>query len=178
MTNIMGNELGIYVNADGTDISTWDAADLDTNIETTVVSNFQTGNWELVACSTSCSLNFSNSTIENVCKTSVSGALSNSATRTTIAGQQSWNMSVDGVVDLAAGATGESSYADLMTLALAKTEVLITFSTGIEGNAEYVGKAYISSIDATAGVDDFATYSLSLEGTGKLYKRDTDDGQV
>jgi predicted secreted protein len=138
MAVIHGNAVGIYVGSD------------------------------LVACATTANISLSNATIESTCKASTSGDLDDASTRHTIAGQQTWSMQVDGLVDLVAGGTSESSFADLMDLALARTEVTIKFSDGQVGNKEYSGNAFISNIDATAGVDDFVTYSCSLEGNGGL----------
>ena len=123
---------------------------------------------DLVACATTANISLSNATIESTCKASTDGALDDASSRHTIAGQQTWSMQVDGLVDLVAGGTDESSFSDLMDLALNRTEVTIKFSDGQVGNKEYSGLAFISSIDATAGVDDFVTYSCSLEGNGTL----------
>lgn len=164
MANIHGNELGIYIDSHSADGA--NATDLS---ETT---------YQLIACATSCSLNLSNATIETTCKKSTAGALDDASVRHTIAGQQSWTMNVDGLVDLTAdGATAgdkQTGFADLMDLAIARTDVYVAFSTGVDGDKEYWGKAFISSIDVTAGVDDFATYSATLEGNGDLTKRDVD----
>ncbi len=123
---------------------------------------------DLVACATTANISLSNATIESTCKASTDGALDDASSRHTIAGQQTWSMQVDGLVDLVAGGTNESSFSDLMDLALNRTEVTIKFSDGQVGNKEYSGLAFISSIDATAGVVDFVTYSCSLEGNGTL----------
>lgn len=138
MAVIHGNAIGIYV---GTD---------------------------LVACATTANISLSNSTIESTCKASTSGALDDASVRHTIPGQQTWSMQVDGLVDLVSGGTDETSFSDLMDLALNRTEVTIKFTDGVSSHKEYSGLAFISSIDATAGVDDFVTYSCSLEGNGTL----------
>ena len=142
MAVIHGNAVGIYVGAD------------------------------LVACATTANISLSNATIESTCKASTSGDLDDASTRHTIAGQQTWSMQVDGLVDLTTGGTDESSFTDLMDLALNRTEVTVKFSDGVVGHKEYSGNAFISSIDATAGVDDFVTYSCSLEGNGTLSAAD------
>ncbi len=138
MAVIHGNAIGIYVGSD------------------------------LVACATTANISLSNSTIESTCKASTSGDLDDASVRHTIPGQQTWSMQVDGLVDLVAGGTDESSFSDLMDLALNRTEVTIKFTDSVSGHKEYSGLAFISSIDATAGVDDFVTYSCSLEGNGTL----------
>lgn len=156
MAHIHGNELGIYIDsvADG------------------ATQTLGPSNYQLIACSTSCSINVSNSVIETACKSDTLGDLDDASTRYTVAGQQSWTMSVDGLVDLTAdGATGNTTgFADLMDLAMNRTPVYVCFSTG-EAETEFWGEAFISSIDATAGVDDFTTYSVSMEGSGDLTAR-------
>ena len=127
---------------------------------------------DLVACATTANISLSNATIESTCKASTAGDLTDASVRHTIAGQQTWNMQVDGLVDLVTGGTDEASFTDLMDLALARTEVTVVFSDNVAGNKEYTGLAFISSIDATAGVDDFVTYSCSLEGNGTLTAQD------
>lgn len=186
MANIHGNELGIYINVSSADFANFDTdsanAVLDYSWEDgnadadqgTVGADANEGNWVLVACATTCSLNLSNATIETTCKKSTSGALDDASVRHTIPGQQTWNMNVDGLVDLADAASGEESFAGLMDLAMGRTDILVAFSTGVNNTVEYVGKGFISSIDATAGVDDFATYSCTIEGNGTLAKRLTD----
>jgi len=142
MAVIHGNAVGIYVDGD------------------------------LVACATTANISLSNATIESTCKASTTGDLTDASVRHTIAGQQTWNMQVDGLVDLLTGGTDEASFTDLMDLALARTEVTVIFGDKVTSNKEYTGAAFISSIDATAGVDDFVTYSCTLEGNGTLTAQD------
>ena len=181
MANVHGNELGIYINVSDADFNAFTANGAD--LTTTTVLDYSVdadddsaddGNWVLVACSTSCSLNLSNATIETACKSDTSGLLDDASVRHTIAGQQTWNMNVDGLLDLGTAGAGNSNFADLMDLAIGRNDILVAFSTGVDAEVEYVGKGFISSIDATAGVDDFATYSCTIEGNGTLTKRTTD----
>lgn len=150
--NLNGNDLGIYIATDGSGTS---------------------ASWKLIACSTSCSLSFSNATIETNCKGSENGNLSGITHRITDPGQSSWSISVDGLVDMsgADGTDSETGFVALMDLALDPTQtVYATFSTG-DGEIEYFGKVLISDISATAGVDDYATYSATLTGDGDLNER-------
>ena len=152
--NIQGNDLGIYVSTDGTAIS---------------------DSWELIACSTSCSLSFSNATIETNCKGSSTGNLSGITNRITTPGQASWSISVDGLLDMTGddgNVTDETGFVALMDLALDPTQTLYAaFATGDGQDVEYFGKVLISDISATAGVDDYATYSATLTGDGDLSER-------
>ena len=59
-----------------------------------------------------------------------------------------------------------------MTLALNRTNVKIYFvdasNSSAAGGPGYTGAAFIESIEASGGVDDFATYSVTFTGDGDL----------
>jgi len=146
MAVVHGNSVGIFVNPDNDGLA----------------------GAELVACATNATFSLSNALVETNCKTDASGVLQDSSTRHILAGNQTWSMSVEGLVDLTAGGATAESYKDLMELALNRSEVDVVFTDSTAGNQQYHGKAYITSIDATAGVDDFVTYSCTLDGNGTL----------
>ena len=146
MAVVHGNAVGIFVNPDGDGLT--DAT--------------------LVACATNASFSLSNALVETNCKTDAAGVLSDASTRHILSGNQTWNMTVEGLVDLTAGGATATSYKDLMELALNRTEVDVVFSDQTTGNQQYHGKAYITSIDASAGVDDFVTYTCNFDGNGSL----------
>ena len=151
MAVIHGNAVGIYVDpAGGTDPATA----------------------ELVACATSASFSLTNATFEATCKSDAAGVLSDASVRHLSSGQQSWGMNVDGLVDLVTSGANLQGYVDLMQLALDRTEILVVFSDRTTANKQYFGKGYISSIEATASVDDFVTYSCSIDGNGVLTAQD------
>ena len=146
MAVVHGNSVGIFVNPTGGGIATA----------------------KLVACATNATFSLSNALVETNCKTDSSGALTDASTRHILAGNQTWSMTVEGLVDLTTGGANAESYQDLMEVALNRTEVDVVFSDEVTGNQQYHGKAYITSIDATAGVDDFVTYTCTLDGNGTL----------
>jgi len=128
---------------------------------------------KLVACATSATFSLNNATFEATCKSSATaGTLNDASVRHLGAGQQSWSMGVDGLVDLAGSDAAEEGYVDLVQLALDRTQITVVFSDGAAGNKQYSGSGYISSVEATASVDDFVTYSCSIEGTGTLTASD------
>ncbi len=158
MATLHGNEIGIY-------------------IDTTTGANgadFGPTTYELVACATNASINLSNATIETACKSSSAGDLNDASVRHTIPGQQTWNMQVDGLADITAATDGEKNFVDLMDLAIGRTSIYVAFSTGVDADIEYFGAGFISSIDANASVDDFVSYSCTIEGNGNLTKRTVD----
>jgi hypothetical protein len=72
-------------------------------------------------------------------------------------------MSGDAFVDIA-GPTG-ADVEQLFTVLEARTAISCTF--GLSGML-YTGNAIITSISIDAGVEENATYSISLTGTGTL----------
>lgn len=164
-TPIVGNKIGVYVDIDAASGGTAP---------------------RLVALATSASLSFSNSTIETATKkVDNTGQLLDTGNSTThaVAGTSSWSISAEGLLDLSdpaaaddhtADATGvvEHGFQNLMTLALNRTNVKIYFvdasNSSAAGGPGYTGAAFIESIEASGGVDDFATYSVTFKGDGDL----------
>lgn len=221
-----GNNIGIYVNLTGGDYDAYTAAvaAADDSDDTTSVLDYSfdnlvangrgtegEGNWVLIACATTATINLSNSTSETACKGDTAGALTGNSVRNVTSGNQTWNMSVDGLIELfdfpaeggdnpeatwdddenvgtpnvdlySADQKARAGFVNLMRAALNRTQLLVAFSTGEQldsegvatNNVEYVGKAFINSIDATAAVGDYASYSCTFEGNGALNKRTTD----
>ena len=156
MATVHGNAIGIYVSGVSAEV-TADPLNPDTA--------------ELVACSTNATLSLSNATIETACKKDTAGVLDDASVRHTIAGQQTWSMQVEGLVELSTpdAATDPRNFQSLFELAKDRTDVLVVFSDRTDGNYEYWGKAFISSIELSASVDDFATFSATLEGNGDIF---------
>ena len=81
-----------------------------------------------------------------------------------LAGLKSWEISGDGFVDF----TGTNNVDALITEMLSATPAVeVSFGTGT-ANQTYTGEAFITSISLDAGVEENATYSLTLQGTGEL----------
>ena len=168
-TPIVGNKIGVYVDID---------------------QDSATNKPRLVALATSASLSFSNSTIETATKKvttdgATAGQLLDSGLSTThaVAGTSSFSVSCEGLLDLSdpsetedhtndATGVAEHGFQNLMQLALNRTEVLLFFvdatNSTAAGGPGYKGNAFIESIEASGGVDDFATYSVTFKGTGDL----------
>jgi len=162
-TPLNGNKLGVYIDADNTGSTTAE---------------------RLIALSTNATLSFSNATIEVASKkTNAGGTLLDTGTSLTnsIAGASSFSISCEGLLDLStpnaaddhtsdATGTGEHGFANLMALALARTKVRLVFKDASAASAgqELTGVAFIESIEASGGVDDFATYSVTFKGDGDL----------
>ena len=83
-----------------------------------------------------------------------------------LAGLKSWELSGDGFVEFASTAADTKNIKELYTQMVAlNPEVTVKFS---DGTTYYVGNAFITSLSVDAGVEENATYSVSLTGTGVL----------
>jgi TP901-1 family phage major tail protein len=82
-----------------------------------------------------------------------------------LAGLKSWELSGDGFVDFDNSGTGIETDELITQMIAAAPTVTVEF-----GNSEktYTGSAFITSISLDAGVEENATYSISLQGTGAL----------
>ena len=119
----------------------------------------------LLSATTSSTLDAS-STINEVAARNGSGG----STNYIASGAFSWNMSIDGLLDLT---TGSGSATTLIDAARNQQFVICKFTTDTAAGANeafYVGQSLLESVSATGGVDDLATYSASLKGYGDLYK--------
>ena len=80
-----------------------------------------------------------------------------------LGGLKSWEMSGDAFVDIAAPSGADVE--ELFTVLTTGTAVECDF--GLTGML-YRGDAIVTSISIDAGVEENATYSISLTGTGEL----------
>jgi TP901-1 family phage major tail protein len=85
---------------------------------------------------------------------------------TSLAGLKSWEISGDGFVDFTGTGNNVDDLITQMLVADPET-AKVTVSFGTAGQT-YSGDAYITSCSVDAGVEENATYSLTLQGTGDL----------
>ena len=88
-------------------------------------------------------------------------------------GLRDWSVDLDGAYAWtdAAGVDLTNGADDLLaTHILARTSLTIKFGNvgGTTGDTVYNGSVYLTSFSVSAGTEDTATYSLSLEGTGLI----------
>jgi len=112
---------------------------------------------EVMAHATSASFSISRDLRDSTTK--LSGGFSES-----LAGLMSWEMSGDAFIDIAATT---ASMADCFTILATGAAVTVVFTVGTSGDT-YTGQAFVTSISADAGVEENATFSLSLTGTAAL----------
>jgi predicted secreted protein len=82
-----------------------------------------------------------------------------------LGGLRSWELSGDAFVEI--GSITGADIEELWDIWEARTEVAVKF--GASG-MEYTGNALITSISIDAGVEENATYQISLTGSGALAK--------
>lgn len=122
-----------------------------------------------VGGSTTCTLNINQETIDVTNKQS-------QGNKEFINGARSWTLDceayfTDGTSDSAdipvGGATADSGWYPVLESG-DKIHVKFANTTGQTGAREYTGEGYITSISINAGVSEWATYSVSIQGTGAL----------
>jgi len=110
--------------------------------------------------STSCTLSMNVDTIDVSTKDS-------QGWRDLLAGQKSFSLSADGLMDFASA--GSSTDPDeLFTNMMGRNSVTFTFALDVQSGYKYTGSAWITSLEITGGVEDAPTYSISLEGTDEI----------
>ena len=83
-----------------------------------------------------------------------------------LAGLKSWEMSGDGFVEFTNTDSNTKNIKELFAQMVASdAAVEVKFS---DGTTYYVGSAFITSLSVDAGVEENATYSISLTGNGAL----------
>lgn len=83
-----------------------------------------------------------------------------------LGGLRSYELSSDAFVDIT-DSSSTSEVLELFTVWKARNAVNVKFgATGIQ----YTGTAFITSISVDAGVEENATFSISLTGTGELFQ--------
>jgi len=82
-----------------------------------------------------------------------------------LGGLMSWEMSGDAFIDITAT---DVSMADCFTILTAADSTVTTTVVFTVGTNTYTGEAFVTSISADAGVEENATFSLSLTGSAVL----------
>ncbi len=116
------------------------------------------GSLQEVAHATSASLSMSMDLRDSTTKSSAGWSES-------LGGLKSWEMSGDAFVEI--GSITGADIEELWTTWAAGAAVAVKFG---DSGMEYTGNALITSISIDAGVEENATYSISLTGTGSLSK--------
>jgi len=132
----------------------------------TDIKVYDSGTGILVAYAQNGSLNINHSLREITSKESAGW-------KESLEGLRDWSVDLDGAyawTDAAGSAVTNSADELLATHILARTALTIKFGNvaGATGDTVYNGSVYLTSFSVSAGTEDTATYSLSLEGTGLI----------
>jgi|13_taG_2_1085334.scaffolds.fasta_scaffold04740_5 hypothetical protein len=112
---------------------------------------------DLVGAATSSNLDLTNS-IENVARDGEGGTLQES--------NQEWTITCDGLIQ-----TSDDAGVSIMDMARNKYYAIVKFSIDKDGtDIDYYGQVLIESVQLSGGVDEIATYSVTLTGVDQLLK--------
>tara|TARA_B100000519_G_C14160450_1_gene399024 strand:- start:55 stop:489 length:435 start_codon:yes stop_codon:yes gene_type:complete len=93
-----------------------------------------------------------------------------SGNRELLAGQKSFSLSADGLMDFA-GVAGDTEPDEIFTQMMTN-RTSVTFAFGFTspatGEYSYSGSGIVTSMEMTGGTEDAPTYSVNIEGTGLL----------
>jgi len=110
-----------------------------------------------IACATSAEVNQEMSPRDATCKDSQGNSES-------LEGLKSWDMSGEGFLDPSA----TLGYDELVVIMNARTLINVRWTSGTSTVKYHQGDAYLTSLSGSAGVEESATFSFSLTGTGAL----------
>ena len=153
---IRSNAIGIFISNESADSGTFSGGTYGD------VTSAENDTWEIVACATSGTFSGSMEVIDATTK-------DNDGEREILTSSLSWTMTADGLIEYGLSSSVRSA-ADLFTLWKAKTKVKVAWTTGLDGDLMYWGKAYITSYEETAGLNEVASFSVNFEGDGTIYK--------
>jgi len=112
---------------------------------------------ELVGAATSSTRDLTKS-VEVVARDGEGGTLQEST--------QDWSLSADGLIQVS-----DDAGVNLLDLARNKYYVIVKFSIDKNGTTtDYYGQALLESVQLSGGVDEIATYSVSMTGVDALLK--------
>lgn len=115
--------------------------------------------YEVIGKMTSASLSVSMATRDTSTKDS-------SGWMEVLEGQKSWTLSGEGLVVY--NNSGKATPDDIFTFVSDRTKVYVKFGSETTDEKVYSGQGYFTEFSNDAGVEDNATFSFSLQGTGTL----------
>jgi TP901-1 family phage major tail protein len=84
-----------------------------------------------------------------------------------LVGLSGWTMNAEGIFEEEAGVTGVSAK-DLLDDIIAGAPITVVMTSNASGDLKLSGSAVITSFAWSAPVNDIATFSVSLQGSGAL----------
>lgn len=96
----------------------------------------------------------------------------NDGARSILVSAINWNISAEGLVQFD-DTTNKVRSAELFDIWKAKTQIRVAWTTGESGDNFYFGNGYITSYEESAGLNEVASYSITIEGDGDINKTAT-----
>jgi len=130
----------------------------------------EVGSEEIIACSTSCTVNINMEAKDVVCKNATTDA--DMEWKQFTPGMKRWDMTVDGLYVINPDGANEIGWPDIVDKIIDAEQVTVVFDA-IDTELTVwqhtmTGTGYITSTSLTAGAKEDATFSLSFTGNGKL----------
>ena len=125
-------------------------------------ATLQTGLFNLALAATNTNMDISNTVNEIVARDGSGGSETY-----IVSGAQTWSFSADGFLT----DSGSDNVHDMWTSSSGSKYVIVRFDTDVTSASSnnYVGQGLVESFSLSGGFDDNVTYSVTVNGYGKLY---------
>lgn len=150
---IRSNAINVYVST-----LTGDSIDADGTDDT----------FDIIASSTSGTFSGELETLDATTK-------DNDGARSILVSAINWSISCEGLVHFGDD-TDKLRPTELFDIWNNKTQVRVAWSTGVTGDTFYYGNGYITSYEESAGLNEIASFSITIEGDGGIEKATIDTG--
>lgn len=150
---IRSNAINVYVST-----LTGDSIDTDATDDT----------FDIIASSTSGTFSGELETLDATTK-------DNDGARSILVSAINWSISCEGLVHFGDD-TDKLRPTELFDIWNNKTQVRVAWSTGVTGDTFYYGNGYITSYEESAGLNEIASFSITIEGDGGIEKATIDTG--
>lgn len=140
-------------------------AKISGNLVSTEVSTDSGTTWKTLICETTSGANMTREQGTTAPRTKCDAA---STGNTFTPAGYTWDLPFTAMVDTEPTAT-QLTYADMLTLFIAATQVLVRRQYDSSGTEFYTsGSAYLTSLSETSAVDDYVTFNGTFTGVGDL----------
>jgi TP901-1 family phage major tail protein len=99
----------------------------------------------------------------------------NDGARSILVSAINWSVSCEGLVHFG-DESNKLRPTELFDIWNNKSKVRVAWSTGVEGDTFYYGNGFITSYEESAGLNEIASFSITIEGDGGIEKATIDTG--
>lgn len=139
---------------------------VSTDQDGTLDTNGSNDTYDIIASSTSGTFSGELETIDATSK-------DNDGARAILVSAINWNVTCEGLVQYD-DTTNKLRAQELFDLWKGKTQIRVAWSTGEDGDSFYYGNGYITSYEESAGLNEVASFSITIEGDGDIEKTAVD----